>query len=625
MARSQPDASRLGSRHVMADPALIESRSGLRLLDEWGASTLIEAELPRRVIRAAALMAALAGVGFALLYQLTGPPEFTVPNLIAAAAFVAIAAVQRVEADVRMLAAATIANLLLAYQLVLVGQIENGISIWFAVPTFAAMVLGLRRTTVFCVVSAGVVLLAVVAAARAGLLVPTVTIPAGDLVMAASMIGVLLLCALFAYLAVHARRRLAREVDAQTAALANALAEARAARLEALSAIAAKDRFFANLTHEIRTPLTGIAGSAELLAGAGLEGEEGLLADSLLSSTRGLAALVNAMLDHARLAAGHATVERGAVDPRQMARELESLYGPPAAEHGLTLGVAVADDVPAEVGTDGLRLRQILGNLVANALKFTDRGSVSVSLAWDAGDPGAGTLIATVVDTGPGIPPRLRDAVFEPFVQGDTSIRRRHGGTGLGLAIARQLAELLGGSISLESEVGAGSTFTVRVPASASPEIADPPAPPEALPADAPEPRPPAAGPPLGLAGLRVLLVEDNEINRTVAAAILRRSGMEVVLAASGSEAISLAARPDLDVILMDLQMPGVDGIEATRRIRAAESERGSPRLPIVAMTGNSLEDYGEACEAAGMDAFVVKPVTSAALREVVERTLAGA
>lgn len=280
--------------------------------------------------------------------------------------------------------------------------------------------------------------------------------------------------------------------------------------------------------------------------------------------------------------------------------------------------------MPAAIESDRIRLQQVLANLVANALKFTKQGAVRVALDWEPGAAaGRGTLVASVADTGPGVAPELLDAIFEPFVQGDASIRRSHGGTGLGLAISRQLVELLGGTIELTTEIEVGSTFTVRVPAA----VADPRA---ATPfADAHDRAngnghaPDAAG--AALDGLRILLVEDNDINRRVATAMLRRSGVDVHGAVDGNEAVSLAGESQFDLVLMDLQMPGLDGIEATRRIRAGERASGARRLPIVAMTGNALEDYGDACAAAGMDAFVTKPVTADQLRGVVARIVSRA
>ena len=588
-----------------------------------------------RMVALGSVLAALGTVGFGIFYWFGGTPIFFGVNFLAAGAFILVAVARRVSTRLRIYAAVTVGLALFGIQLTLVADINNGITPWLLVPPIAAVIVGDRRLVVYATAIAFLEPGLVVAATLVGLLHPVAVLPYPNLLMLLSILGVIGICGAFAYTSHETRARLQEEVDARTSALSAALDAAHQARGAAIAAAEAKDKFFANLTHEIRTPLTGIAGSAELLAEGELSGEQRQFADALLASTRSLTNLVNAMLDHARLAAGHTTLDTTPIDVREIGHDLASLYGLPAGDRGLDFDVAVADGMPALIETDGIRLRQVLANLVANALKFTEHGTVRVTLGWTPDGDAAGMLVASVADTGPGIAPDQCDAVFEPFVQGDASIRRVHGGTGLGLAISRQLAELLGGTLELVSELRAGSTFTLRVPATVRivPDEADAAGPndpsdgaattgtrgdgnrqaPGAL---------AAAGP---LQGLRVLLAEDNDLNRAVAAAMLRRAGVTVVPAIDGREAIALAASAEVDLVLMDLQMPGVDGIEATRRIRAAEALSGSRRLPIVAMTGNALEDYGEACEAVGMDAFVVKPVTATELRTVVERTMAGA
>jgi signal transduction histidine kinase/ActR/RegA family two-component response regulator len=581
------------------------------------------------------LLSALATIGFGIFYWFGGTPVFFGVNFLAAGAFILVAAARPVAIRTRIYAAVTVGLVLFGIQLTLVADINNGITPWLLVPSIGALIIGDRRITVYATAIAFLEPGLVVAATLAGLLHPVAVLPYPNLLMLLSILGVIGICGSFAYTSHKTRARLQYEVDARTSALKTALDAAHQSRAAAVAAAEAKDKFFANLTHEIRTPLTGIAGSAELLAEGDLSGEQRQFADALLASTRSLTQLVNAMLDHARLAAGHTTLDTTPVDVREIGHDLAGLYGLPAEDRGLAFEVVVADSMPAVIETDGIRLRQVLANLVANALKFTEHGSVRVELGWTPDGDAAGMLIAAVADTGPGIAPDQHDAVFEAFVQGDASIRRAHGGTGLGLAISRQLAELLGGTLELASELGAGSTFTLRIPATVpiardEGATAGPFAPSESTASGhtgedgqrQASGTSAAAGP---LQGLRVLLAEDNELNRAVAAAMLRRAGVTVVPAIDGREAVALAASAEVDLVLMDLQMPGVDGIEATRQIRAAEVQNGSRRLPIVAMTGNALEDYGEACEAAGMDAFVMKPVTSVELRTVVERTMAGA
>ncbi len=600
----------------------------LRSLTSDGAEApaYLRSDPARRAVRGAVLFSAASAAVFALLYLATGPTAFVAPNLIGSGLLALVAADRGRHPVAQVYAAVGVALVLFGFELGLIGHVDNGITIWFIVPNVAVMLLGMRRAATLCAITTVAEVAAVAIASWAGLLSSVATLPNPDLIMVMSLVGVLCVCGVLAWLVYRSRVGLLAEVQTQNAALAAALDEAHEARNEAVEASLAKDRFFANLTHEIRTPLTGIAGSAELLADGHLAGEQRQLADALLASTRGLATLVNAMLDHARLAAGHAVLDAAPVVPRRLADDIKSLYQPVAEDRGLVFDVVVADGTPALVETDGVRLRQVIANLAANALKFTEAGSVRVTLAWEAGDAApAGTIVATVDDTGPGIPAELLDAVFEPFVQGDASISREYGGTGLGLAISRQLAELLGGTIELSSLVGRGSTFTVRVPADVLAATAE-------RSREAEPPGVPAAAAGRGesagerpLAGLRVLLVEDHDLNRAVATAMLRRSGAEVVEATGGHEAVALAASRGLDVVLMDLQMPGLDGIEAARRIRAAEAEGVTPRVPIIAMTGNALEDYGAACAEAGMDAFITKPVTAGELRRVVAQALARA
>jgi signal transduction histidine kinase/CheY-like chemotaxis protein len=593
----------------MPDPTAPGSWRDRFEFDGWTAITAIDAELPQQTIRTGALLVAATGAAFSLLYLVTGPGAFVPPNLIAAGAFLVIAQARRFDGTARVFAGITVAILLFAYQLALVGGVDNGITLWLTVPTFASMTLGLRRTSIYAFVLSMAVIVAVVLGARLGWLVPQVRIPLDDVVIAASMAGVILLSGLFVQVTVRTRHRLLGEVDGRTRALAGALEEARAAKAVAVEAAEAKDRFFANLTHEIRTPLNGIAGSAELLLGTELTPEQGPLASALVASTQNLVALVNALLDHARLVAGDSILDVEPVNVRAMAGDLSHLFAVQALGKGISFDVTVDDAVPACIESDAIKLHQILVNLVGNAVKFTDQGQIGLSFHWEPGPAtGAGTLVAIVRDTGDGIPVDMTEAVFQPFVQGDATIRRAHGGTGLGLAIARRLAGLLGGSVELLVEAGPGSTFVVRLPARELDPVAGRPA----------EPVPSASPGFPAPEGLRVLLVEDNDINRMVATAMLRRQGLEVTVATDGQAAVTLAASGAFALILMDLQMPVLDGIAAARAIRLREAEIGARPVPIVAMSGNSPEDYGEACRVAGISGFLMKPVTTEELRRVV-------
>ena len=576
------------------------------------ASQLLEGEVARRTLSMGALFSAVAAALFAALYALSGPAEFVAPHLVAAALLAIIAAIRTRDSTGPLYLAVTVGLLLFGYQLLLLGRIDNGISVWFLVPITAAMILGMRGLAIYCSTITVVEIAGVVVAARMGKFRGEVVVPGADLVMAISIFSVLTLCGLFAFIAQRARQRLMDEVGARNETLVDALEQTRLARNKAIEAVQAKERFFANLTHEIRTPLNGIAGTAELLRHTALSAEQQPLARALEASTRQLVELVNAMLDHAKMSAGHVKVERAPVRLQDLAQDLRHLYGAHAADKRLAFKVVVADDAPAWIEADGIKLQQIVGNLVANAIKFTDRGSVIVKVRCripaSAGD--AMRLVVEVADTGIGIAPEQIKAVFEPFIQGDTSIARAYGGTGLGLAIARQLAELLGGTLRVDSRPGAGSTFTLDLP------VTPADAPPQAAGAQLGA----VAGPPPALpdaAELRVLLAEDNSVNQLVACAMLEKLQAQVQVAENGTDAVEMADKGDYQVILMDLQMPGMDGIAAAGEIRRRERLAGKRPIPIIAMTGNSPDDYGDACAEAGMNGYIMKPVSLEQLRSI--------
>lgn len=567
--------------------------------DHFERPDLIEGVVVRNTVRAGSLCAAVNALLFSGLYLLRGPAELAMPNFVASLAFGLIAAIRMRNATIGLYSALTIGLLLFGYQLLLLGRIDNGIAVFFLVPNVAATLLGLRNLARYCGAITFIELAGVVVGARLGWFpVGRVRLPEPDIVMAASMIATLVLCGLFALITRRARQRVTVELVARNGELAAALEETRIARNEAVEASLAKERFFANLTHEIRTPLNGIAGTVELLQQTPRSAEQQPLADALSVSTRNLVELVNTILDHAKIAAGHTKIERAPVSIRHLAQELLETFGARAAEKEIALNVVVAQESPDWIESDAVKIKEIVGNLISNAVKFTSRGSVEVSLQCDgpAVPPEKVRLIAEVVDTGVGILPERLEAMFEPFVQGDQSITRVYGGTGLGLSIARQLAGLLGGTLRAKSLPGEGSTFTLELPV---------------LLADAPAPKPDRQTPrEMSLAGLRVLLAEDNPINQLVARKMLETAAAEVGIASDGLQAVEMASKERYHVILMDLQMPGMDGIAATREIRQREQHTARRPIPIIAMTGNSADDYGEACRQSGMDGFLTKPVT---------------
>ncbi len=374
-----------------------------------------------------------------------------------------------------------------------------------------------------------------------------------------------------------------------------------AAREAALAATRAKSQFLANMSHEIRTPLNGVLGTLGLLREAKLDPDSRECVEVAHGSAQLLLSLLNDVLDFSKVEAGHMTLEDLPYDPRALVSGLVKLNEPVARSKGLELVARVAEDVPQTLRGDQLRLRQILGNLLSNAIKFTSVGRVEVGVAV-----GEGKLCYHVRDTGIGIPRAVQEAIFEPFAQAESSITRRFGGTGLGLAISRHLTALMEGSIGLESEPGQGSRFTVELPLRMdSPAQAVEGA--ESLQVQAPR-------------GLRVLVVDDNSVNRLVATKMLQRLGHAAQSASDGHAALREASAGELDVILMDVQMPEFDGLDAARAIREMERSEGRPRLPIVALTAHASAGDAERCREAGMDDYLTKPLALEGLAGVLSR-----
>ena len=383
------------------------------------------------------------------------------------------------------------------------------------------------------------------------------------------------------------------------------------ATLAAEAASAAKSQFLASISHEIRTPMTAILGFTELLledprlASAVPERAEDLR--TIRQSGLHLLALINDLLDLSEIEAGKLRVIPGPCSPASLAAEVAASLRGRAEAKGLALGVEFKGAVPEAIATDAGRLRQILINLVGNAVKFTAEGSVTLRLGPGGPGPGGPSLRFDVVDTGVGVGPEELGRLFEPFYRGAAGTADAPGGTGLGLAISRRLAEALGGTISVQSTPGLGSTFGLTLP------LGPPTAPPGTDP-----PRPPA---PASLAG-RILLAEDNEAVRRVVTLRLQAAGATVVVARHGREALdlALAARETpspFDAILMDMQMPVLDGYEATRQLRAA-----GLTTPIVALTAYAMAEDREECLRFGCDDHVSKPVDWEQLSRVLGRLL---
>jgi len=369
-------------------------------------------------------------------------------------------------------------------------------------------------------------------------------------------------------------------------------------RAAAEHANAVKSRFLANMSHEIRTPLNGVLGLADVLSRRRLDVETSALVGTIGRSARTLLALVNDVLDLSRVEAGRFELERAPFDARAAAHAVSALFAPSCQQRGVALVVEVGVEVPRRLLGDRLRFEQIVSNLVGNAVKFTSHGTVTLTLEWHAG-----SLSVSVRDTGIGIATDKHAAVFEAFAQADTSTTRRYCCSGLGLAISSQLVAQMGGEITLVSEPGVGSTFSFAIALDEAAATSDTPA------------REISASPTAPLRA-HVLLAEDDETNQLVAGSFLLELGVSCETVSDGLQAVARATSGTrFDIILMDCQMPELDGYEATRRIRRWELETGRTRTPVVAVTAHALPVERARAAAAGMDGYVTKPLTLESFR----------
>jgi signal transduction histidine kinase/CheY-like chemotaxis protein len=400
----------------------------------------------------------------------------------------------------------------------------------------------------------------------------------------------------------------------------------------------AKANFLANMSHEIRTPMNGVIGMLSLLADTPLSDEQRKFAAVASASGETLLTLINDILDFSKIEAGRLAIESIDLDLQQLLASLMPLFEFRANEKKITLTQEIPPTVPTLLQGDPVRLRQVITNLLTNALKFTDKGEVKLSITAPRITPTEVVLRFTATDTGQGIAPEKLGLLFNKFSQVDASTTRKYGGTGLGLAICKQLAELMGGEVGVSSQVGQGSEFWFTARLGRQPPQARRPAQdaltphqkaelerstPHATPSsssaasaavNAPTPAPPAA--------TRILLADDNSTNQLVAASLLKKFGYACDTVDNGAAAIRALAGHGYELVLMDVQMPEVDGHEATRRIRAGEAGEATRQVPIIAMTAHTLSGDREACMAAGMNDYLSKPIEPQALKAMVERWL---
>jgi signal transduction histidine kinase len=406
-------------------------------------------------------------------------------------------------------------------------------------------------------------------------------------------------------------------VASRTAELAQAKSDLEIALHAAQAASRAKSEFLANMSHEIRTPLNAVLGMAELLQSTPLNCSQREFTDTIRTSGDALLSIINEILDFSKIEHGHIELENAPYDLRRCIADAVEIAFPPSAGRELSLSRQIADDIPARLMGDAFRLRQVLVNLIANAVKFTERGEIVVSASRvpaPAGAPTADLIRVSVRDTGIGIPADRHDRLFQAFSQIDASTTRKYGGTGLGLAICHRLVTLFGGTIRVESRPDEGSEFIVELPLLPAPEPtpSDPREPADPVPAEALDTSFASRYP------LRLLLVEDNPVNQRVACLLLKKLGYSPAVAVNGAEALESVAREPFDVLLLDVQMPVMDGLECARRLRAGYPDGSRPW--IIAMTANALEGDREICLAAGMDDYTSKPMRVPVIAEALRR-----
>ena len=405
-------------------------------------------------------------------------------------------------------------------------------------------------------------------------------------------------------------------------------AQLRASEAKAQEASHAKSAFLAAMSHEIRTPMIGVTGMVEVLAHTSLDADQRRALNVIQSSAQGLLQIIGDILDFSKIEAGRMTLSSVATSLHRLLPSVVANYGGSASSKGLSLTCGIDERVASAYYADGLRLRQILGNFLSNAIKFTEHGVIEMALEWrgseqhDAGDPASDTLCFRVSDSGIGIDQAQQALLFQPFVQAEDDTTRRFGGTGLGLAISRRLAELMGGTVTMESTPGAGTTLRllVTLPRAPGQEVKA-----ESLPSPTAAGFTPRRLPTVEEAehdGSLVLLIDDHPTNRMVIARQLALAGYATEAADDGLQGLQRWRSGRYALLLSDVHMPGLGGYELARTIRAEEAQRHLPRTPIVALTASAVKGEAERCLSAGMDDYVAKPVGIQTLAATLQRWL---